>query len=158
MKSRSLLPLVFASIVILFSCTKDSDTTPPAETPEQLLTKSEWKMDELRYIQANTAGGGTAYYYKKGMTSNIANLDNEKVVFATNNTGTHTLGSTNSPLTWQFINPEKTKLQFIITYSPSNQLTLNWENIVMTSTNIKYAEYYTTSTGITSLASGTRVH
>lgn len=158
MKSKSLLSLVCASIVILFSCKKDSDTTPPSETPEQLLTKSEWKMDELRYSQVTTAGGGTAYYYKKGMTANIGNFDNLKFVFATNNTGTYTLGSTNAPLTWQFINPEKTKLQFIITYSASNQLTVNWENIVLTSTSIKYAEYYTTNTGITSLASGTQVH
>ena len=158
MKSRSLLPLLCASIVVLFSCTKDSDTTPPPETPEQLLTKSEWKIDELRYSQVNTAGGGTAYWYKKGMTANIGNLDNYKIVFAANNTGTHTLGSTSSPFTWQFVNPEKTKLQFVITYSPTNQLTVNWENITLTSTYFKYAEYYTTNTGITSLGSGTQVH
>jgi hypothetical protein len=158
MKSRSLLSLVCASIVILFSCKKDSDTTPPSETPEQLLTKSEWKMDEVRYSQVNTANQGTAYYYKKGVTTNVGNLDTYRLVFAANNTGTITLGSTIAPLTWQFTNPEKTKLLWIITYSPTNQQTVNWENIAITSTNIKYAEYFTSNTGITHLGSGTQVH
>lgn len=155
----SITLVLFFLTLLATSCKKDSDsnqTTNP--TPEQLLTSSAWKIDELRWMQYNSSNIGASYYYKKGVTSNIANLDNENILFSGNNIGTYTLGSSSYPITWQFTNPDKTKLQFIITYSPGNTLSVNWENIFLSSTLLRYSEYYTTNTGIVSLASGSRIH
>ncbi len=157
MKNKISIILFCLGFLVISSCSKDDDPTP-SETPEQLLTKSLWKIDELRWNQVNTSGGGAAYWYKRGTTANLSNLDNENVLFATNGTGTYTLGAVSSPLIWQFTNPEKTKMTWTISYAVGSPLTVNWENIVLSSTTLRYAEYFTTSTGINSLSSGTRTH
>jgi hypothetical protein len=157
MKIKTNLFILCASFFLLNSCKKD-DTTPPAATPEELLTKSLWKIDEIRYAQVNTSGGGASYYYKRGITPNIGGLDTESLLFATNNTGTYTYGTTTAPFTWQFTDAGKTKIQWIITYSPTNILTVNWENVAVTANTLKYGEYFTTSGGITSIGLGTHVH
>ena len=158
MKNKISVILICLGFILTTSCSKDEDPTPPAETAEQLLTKSAWKIDELRWNQVNTSGGGSAYYYKRGTTGNISNLDNESVLFTTSGTGTYTLGNVSSPLAWQFNNSEKTKITFIITYAVGSPLTVYWENMVLSSTTLRYSEYFTTSAGINSLASGTRTH
>jgi hypothetical protein len=160
MKNKLSFFILLALSLAIFSCKKNDSTpvTPTPPTPEQMLSSSSWKIDELRFSQVNTSGGGTAYYYKRGVTGNISNFDNENILFLASNTGTYTLGSSNYPITWQFTNAEKSKLQFIVTYSPTSSMTVFWENVVLTSTTLKYAEYYTTTTGITSLGSGTRIH
>src|SRR4030095_14850530 len=107
MKTKTILFFLLCSL--FFSCKKDNDVSTP--TSDELLTKSPWKLNEIRYSQVNTSGGGATYYYKRGVTGNLGNFDNTSVLFASNNTGTYTLGSTTSPITWQFVNPEKTKIQ-----------------------------------------------
>ena len=157
MKSLLITAILILSI-FLNSCKKDSDNTPAAKTKEEMLTTGIWKIDELRFSQVNTSAGGATYYYKHGITANIANMDNENIQFQANNTGSYTLGAVTSPLVWSFANSEKTKMQFTITYSPTNILTVNWENVTVSETALKYSEYYTTSTGITSIGIGTRIH
>jgi len=154
---RIALFIFFGSVCLFIACKKDS-TPAPTSTPEELLTKSLWKLNEIRYSQVNTSGGGATYYYKRGTTANISNFDNESLLFAANNTGSFTLGSTTSPITWQFTDGEKTKIQWVITYSPGNTLTVNWDNVKITSTTVSYGEYYATSTGITSIGVGSHAH
>src|SRR5258705_13668863 len=121
MKRNNTLLLFIVSLFLLYSCKKSEDNTSPTPpTPEELLTKSSWKINELRYEQVNASGTGAIYYYKRGTTGNIGNFDNENIVFVNNNTGTFTLGSTVAPITWQFTNTEKTKLQLTINYSSGN--------------------------------------
>jgi len=115
-------------------------------------------MDEIRYSQVNTSGGGATYYYKRGVTGNISNLDNESVQFATNNTGTFTLGTTISPITWQFTNADKTDLQWVINYSPGNTQTVNWNNVTITASALSYGEYYTATGGVGSIGIATQTH
>jgi len=157
MKIKSILFVFTASLFLLNSCKKDS-TAPSTPTPEQMLTKGLWKMDEITFAQVNTSGGGIAYYYKHGVTGNIANLDNESILFNINNTGTFTLGSTIAPITWGFTDAAKTKIQWIITYSPGNTLTVNWNNVTITDTKLQYGENYTTSGGVTSVGVATQIH
>jgi hypothetical protein len=153
---------LLASLLLLNSCTKDKNdtttTTPPPPTPEELLTKSSWNVNEERWSQTTISGGGTAYYYKRGTTGNIAGLDNANVVFAANKTGTFTLGTTVAPITWQFTDAGKTKIQWVITYSPGNTQIVNWENVTITTTELHLGEYYTASGGITSVAIATYAH
>jgi hypothetical protein len=152
-------PIILVVTVFLFnSCKKNDDSTTPPPTPEELLTKSSWNVNEERWSQVSTAGGGATYYYKRGTTGNIGELDNGSLVFATNNTGTFTLGSTVAPITWQFTDAGKTKIQWTITYSPGNTQTVNWENVTITTTELHLGEYFTTSGGLTSLAIATYTH
>ena len=153
-----MLSFILASSLLLIDSCKKDNTVVTSSTPEELLTKSLWKMDEIRFSQVNTSGGGATYYYKHGVTGNVGSLDNASVLFAANNTGTFTLGTTVAPFTWEFTNAEKTKIQWVITYSPGNTLTVNWENVRLTGTTMNLGEYFTTSGGITSIGIATYIH
>jgi hypothetical protein len=158
MKRTTSIFILSTFLFLVNSCKKDDNTTSSSSTPEELLTKSLWKINEIRYSQVNTSGGGATYYYKRGTTGNVSDFDNENILFAANNTGTFTLGTTVAPITWQFTDAEKTKIQWVITYSPGNTQTVYWENVKITATNVTYGEYYTTSGGITSIGIGTHMH
>ncbi|MBC7849556.1 MAG: hypothetical protein H7Y31_07465 [Chitinophagaceae bacterium] len=159
---KRLLVLSLISVFLLSACSKDDDTPPvPVETPEQLLVKAAWKVEEIRYMQTNSNGGGADYYYKRGVTGNVSNLDNESVRFDANGVGSYTVGATTSPIVWQFSNADKTRLTWTINYSGQPAMTVNWENIVISATSLRYAEYFTTVVGgvtVKSLGSVTRIH
>lgn len=159
-----LIILVGAS-VSFSSCTKSnaaSVTTPKTDTvpdPVTLLTSATWKIQELRWFQVNTSGGGIEYYYMRDITSDIGQASTIRMKFNRDGTGSYALGSSlTGSVTWQFTNTEKSKLTWTIAYNIGGTQTINWENIDLTETRLRYAEYFVTNTGISSLASGTCIH
>jgi hypothetical protein len=157
MRHIKTLSILLTAFFLFSGCKKNNDNSS-GSTPEGLLTKSPWRINELRFSQVNTSGGGTIYYYKRGTTGNLSDFDNHSILFNSNNTGTFTYGlTTSAPFTWQFTNAEKTKIQWIITYSPTNILTVNWENVTITDSEIRLSEYWT-NTGITSVGFGNYLH
>jgi hypothetical protein len=151
-KLASLLPifLVFVFQTGLTSCKKDplnSDTVtiikhdtvvvnPPTLLPEQVLTSSVWIIDEIRFLENNTL-----YYYKRDATSgNTANFDTETIKFNANKTGTYVAGGITYNVAWDFVNNDKSRISYTVSYSPT--LTVKWENVTYTDSTIKYTEYY----------------
>jgi hypothetical protein len=146
------LALIAFSIIILASCQKDPVTpdTPPVKTIEELLTAKAWKADEIRVQLSNN----TTSYYKRGETTNTANYDSDSLKFNLDNTGIYYYLGSQYTTTWNFVNPEKSKMTIILNYS--TPLTNDLENINITETYFKYAQY-STAGGISYLSSGTRV-
>ena len=145
------LAVITFGLITLFSCTKDcpTTTTTQVKTPEELLTAKTWKADEIRVQQSN----GTSQYYKRGGTSNTVNYDSDSLKFNANNTGTYYyLGSPYST-TWNFSNPEKSKMILVINYS--TPLTINLENVTLAGTYFTYSQYVVS--GVSYLASGRRL-
>ena len=140
--------LLVASFIVS-SCDKDDDVIT-TQNPEQILTSAAWRLDEIRFLQNNTA-----YYYKRGVTGNALSFDTESIKFNTDKTGTYTAGGVNYTMTWDFVDAAKTQIRYTINYS--TPLVVNWENLVYTETSIKYTEYYTRN-GSNSLGVGTRIH
>jgi hypothetical protein len=147
----------------LTSCTKDpevdTDTItiikhdtlivcPSATPPEQILTTGTWIINEIRFLESNTL-----YYYKRGATGNTANFDTESIHFNSNKTGTYIAGGITYNVAWDFVNNDKSRIQYTVSYSPV--LTVRWENISYTDSTIKYTEYYTRN-GSTNMGYATR--
>jgi hypothetical protein len=108
-----LLPLT------LISCEKDNDP-PPAKSKEELLTAHSWKMEELTQVENNTL-----IYYKRGSSGNTSNYDNDKITFLATGTGTYSPTPAQSfPITWQFTNNEKDKMDITIAFGPGLNVTL----------------------------------
>jgi hypothetical protein len=141
--------LAFCALLIT-ACSKDNDPDPSTKTPEEILTSSPWKVDEIRFLQNNTF-----YYYKRGVTGNIAGLDTESITFKADKTGTYIAGPDTYTLTWDFVDVSKTKLRYIVNYP--TPVTINWENIKFSNTLLDYTEYYTRS-GVNTIASARRIH
>jgi hypothetical protein len=135
----------------ILSCSKDKDdNNNSTKTLEQLLTEKAWKADEIRVQLSNN----TKAYYKRGAaTGNTANYDSDSVRFNTNNTGIYYFQGIEYTTTWNFVDADKTKMTLVINY-PS-PLTVNLENIQITQSFFKYAQYATDPAG-SYLASGTR--
>lgn len=154
---RSYFLLFFSamiSIAFFDSCKKDStdntDTPPtPSKTPEELLTANPWQISKIRTLQ-----GGSIYYYLRGSSNH--DLDNEAISFNSNHTGTYTepTGAQRVISSWNFIDAEKTQLQYTIMFS--TPLIVNWENFAITSSSIKYGEYHALN-GINAFSIATRI-
>ena len=145
------LPLFLTTACILMSiasCTKQNDK--PAESVvvrsvESLLTDSTWKLQEGRFLQTFT---GDFTYYNRGLTSNGNIYDMDSIRFSADYSGKYTnSGGTNS-FAWSFLDTQKTKIRIIF---PANGFTVNWENLNVGETFLRYTEYYTeTSSGLKS--------
>ena len=146
---KKYLFLLLAMPLFFSACTKEEDPPPTEETktPEDLLTAHSWKIQELRWVDQ-----GTMYHYLRGTPGNGDIVAVEALTFYTDGTGkTHD----NTPLTWQFLDPAKTKLKFTLTF-PSGPVTVNWEHLVIKETSMTYGEYWTRATG-PSVGFGTRI-
>jgi hypothetical protein len=147
-------PVIFIVLIIFLflitACTKDKDNDPTPKNAEEILTTSAWKIDEIRFLQNNIM-----YYYKRGVTSNVAGLDNESITFKADKTGTYIAGPDTYTLTWDFVDANKTKLKYIVNYS--TPLTVNWENVKISETLLDYTEYYNRN-GVNTVGSGRRIH
>ena len=132
-----LLTLLLTS-TFFYSCEKDSDT-PPNKTPEEILTANSWKIEKIRTLR-----NGAYYLYQRGSAN--AELDNEYITFNTDHTGTYIAndGAQSAIPSWNFVDAAKTQLQFTISFS--TPLIVNWENLQLTTTNIKYGEYHILAT------------
>lgn len=136
--------IIVLSLLINFSCTKN--VSP--KTPEELLTASPWKIDELRYLQTNLP-----QYYKRGGSQNTVNFSEEYIEFFSDHTGQyHDQNLQSASFTWSFTNPEKTIIRYTFQYG----LVVTWENIILSEKAIRYTEYYNRD-GINSLAEGIRI-
>ena len=134
--------LIISVLILLIlqnsGCKKDSSNTTTTKTPEEILTGQMWKMDEIRALQNNSP-----IYYKRGGSTNTVNLDGEVLQFKKDYTGVSNSINGSFPFTWSFTNPEKNKLKFIVQYSVTFSLLINWENIIYENTSLRYTEYYT---------------
>ncbi|NII28860.1 hypothetical protein HB364_27525 [Pseudoflavitalea sp. X16] len=127
-------------IITALSCKKEcpAPPTPPApviKTVEELLTAKSWQLQEARFLQDNSLT-----YYKRGETSNGNIYDVDSIRFNANNTGWYRNSGGTSTFNWNFLDPQKTKLRLF--YSAAN-FTVNWENVHVTDSTFRYAEYYT---------------
>ena len=146
------LTFIAFTVIILASCQKDpvKPDTPPVKTIEELLTAKTWKADEIRVQLSNN----TTSYYKRGGTTNTGDYDSDSLRFNTDNTGIYYYLGAQYTTTWNFTNTDKSKMTLIINYS--SPLTIDIENINVTATSFKYAQY-SSANGISYLASGTRL-
>jgi len=138
MKTKFPLILFLTFLLIstfFYSCEKDTDT-PPNKTSEEILTANSWKIEKIRTLR-----NSTYYYYQRG--SSNTELDNEYITFKTDHTGTYVApdGAQSSITSWNFVDAEKTQLQYTIAFS--TPLIVNWENLQFATTSIKYGEYHT---------------
>lgn len=142
----TILFIVLLSFGTVISCKKDVQP----ETPEELLTKTEWQVDELRYLKNNVLN-----YYKRGQEGNTVNYDNEYIKFDQNKKGMLYGTLSPTPITWAFANSDKTKIQFTVSFQGYTPFLVTWDNIILSENSIRYTEYYTQD-GIKVLAEGTR--
>ena len=141
MKKISLLAIVAGILLVAVSCTKQNDnpvtptvTVKPLET---LLTDSTWKLQEGRFLQTFT---GDFTYYSRGLTGNGNIYDMDSIRFNADYSGKYTNSGGTSVFTWSLLDAQKTKLRIIF---PVNGFTVNWENLNVGETFLRYTEYYT---------------
>ena len=145
MKSKA--AFIALCVITVISCTKEKNIVI-TKTTEEILTGKTWKADEIRVQQSNN----TTQYYKRGVSGTI--YDSDSIKFSTNNTGTYYFSGSSYPTTWNFTDAAKTKMTVVINQPPT-PITVYLENIQLTESYFKYAQYYT---GVVSyLASCTRV-
>ena len=134
-KSSPLCLLLLSTAIFIFSCSKNGDSPAPAptKTVEELLTMQTWKIEEARLSQNNVVS-----YYKRGGGNTI--FDADSIKFKSDFTGVYTNSAGTSPFTWSFVDAEKTKIKAI---HGSSNLNVNWENMSITETALRYTEYYT---------------
>jgi hypothetical protein len=146
---KNKLVLIALCSMLIISCDKDETTTPtPAvKTSEEMLVAKTWKADEVRVQQSNNVSS----YYKRGVTGTA--YDSDSIKFSANNTGTYYFSGMSYSTTWNFTDAAKTKMTLVINQSPAISVYL--ENIHITETSIKYAQYFTGT--VSYLASATRV-
>ena len=145
--------LIFAlALITISSCEKDSTKpeTPKTKTPEELLTAYTWKADEIRTQLSNN----TTTYYKRGGTTNTINYDTDSLKYNIDNTGIYYYLGEQYTTTWNFTNPEKTKLTLVINYT--TPMIVYQENIFIDESHFNYAQY-SIKNGVSYLASGRRV-
>ena len=149
MKSTIAVSSLF--IIFIVSCTKDSTPTPTpvvVKTTEEILTGKTWKADEVRTQLSNN----TTQYYKRGVSGNL--YDSDSIKFSTNNTGIYYYSGSAYTTTWNFTDAGKTKMTIVINQPPT-PFSVYLENIQLTETYFKYAQYFTGT--VSYLASCTRL-
>lgn len=126
-------------LAVLTSCEKtDPIVDPPVEkTPEQYLVAKTWKTDEARIQFASSL----TQYYKRGAAGNTVNYDSDSIKFNTNKTGLYFYLGNQYNTTWDFTDPEKTKLTLAINFGASEPETLKLENITVNNKYFSYSQF-----------------
>jgi len=151
MKLRFPFTLLTICLALSFISCEKVEVKPVEKSPLEILTSHIWQIDEIRYLQHNKP-----YYYKRGASSgNTSNFDIEYIKFNTDKTGERSDNNVVYPLTWDFIDAEKTKIKIII--QEDKILNVTWENITYKENSLKYTEYYNRYGTTHSLAVATRV-
>lgn len=150
----------FAFLLVLqvgmSSCTKDNtiydtvvvkdtvvvnDTVVVKDTAitTALLTANSWKLQEIRGVTDNTI-----LFYQRGGSANTENFDTEYITFNANKTGSYNDGFNNTtPLTWDFLNTENTKLTFTLTPATAPYQTIFYENLRYKNGALWFDQYWT---------------
>lgn len=113
-----------------------------------MLTERTWKADEIRIQLSNN----TTTYYKRGVSGNT--YDSDSLKFGINNTGFYYYSGSAFNTTWNFTDTGKTKMIIVINQPPT-PITINLENVTLTETSFRYAQYFTGA--VSYLAAGSRV-
>jgi hypothetical protein len=138
-------------VITVISCSKEKTITPTPvviKTTEEILTGKTWKADEIRIQQSNN----TTQYYKRGVSGTT--YDSDSIKFNTTNTGTYYYGGSAYVTSWNFTDAAKSKMTIVINQPPA-PFSVYLENIQLTETYFKYAQYFTGA--VSYLASCTRV-
>jgi hypothetical protein len=103
----------------------------------ELITGTAWKFQEIRGLNNNKP-----YYYLRGGLLNTQSFDNEHILFNADKTGVYTdEGKTNTPMTWDFANAEKTSLTYTIPF-PSGTVIDTLEHIMYKNGALIFGEYF----------------
>jgi hypothetical protein len=90
----------------------DTFTVKDTAITLELLTSTAWKFQEIRGVNSNTP-----YYYLRGGSFNTQSFDHEHILFKADKTGVVTdEGETNTPMTWDFANADKTSIAYRIPF------------------------------------------
>jgi hypothetical protein len=128
-------------LLFLQSCLKDDSYVVPV-SKEELLTHHAWKLEELTQVENNTQ-----IYYKRGGLSNTNNLDDDRITFLADGTGTYSpTTSENYNITWEFTDASKTKMDIVITFSPTLITTLKCTELEITEREFFCVTNYLNST------------
>ncbi len=123
-------PIVAAlgfSLLFLQGCLKDDSYVVPV-SKEELLTHHAWKLEELTQVENNTH-----IYFKRGGLNNTNNLDNDKITFLADGSGNYSpTTSENYDISWEFTDASKTKMDIVITFSPTLITTLKCTELEIT--------------------------
>jgi len=132
---------------------KDTIIIQDTAITTELLTSHPWKMQEIYAVT-----GGAIRYYLRGGTNNTESFDNEYIIFNTDKTGTYVEnGGRHDAITWDFANPEKTKVLWTLYNTPAT-FDINWDNLRFKNNRLYYDEYYTDgNTGLNSHSQEVRV-
>ncbi|MGK2861417.1 MAG: hypothetical protein ACSLE0_05755 [Chitinophagaceae bacterium] len=133
---------LIAVLLLLAACSKNNDEPSPApatKTKEELLTQHVWKMEEIIQVENNNQ-----INYKRGGSTYTYNFDNDKLTFLANGNGTYSPTPTQLlNLTWQFTNTDKTKMNIVITFSPTVVLTLKCSEVELSDNRFFCVNNYT---------------
>lgn len=154
-----ILSLILLSFVQIgtTSCTKEvevivRDTVevaiPPIDTLA-VLTAKQYHMEEITILQNDQF-----YYWKRGKPGNTAAFDQEYIKFNTNKTGTYFYYGETNTLTWDFVNGNKTRINY--TLNRATPVNLSWENISYSGDSLSYSEYYILG-NVNSMSTGLRL-
>ena len=115
------------SLFFLQACLKD-DSDTIVVSKEEILTHHAWKIEELNQVENNAQ-----IYYKRGGLSNTNDLDDDKITFLADGTGSYSpTPAENYNITWEFTDASKIKMDIVITFSPSLITTLKCTELELT--------------------------
>ena len=115
------------SLILFQACLKD-DSDTVVVSKEEILTHHAWKIEELNQVENNNQ-----IYYKRGGASNTNNFDNDKLTFLMDGTGNYSpTPAENYGITWEFTDASKTRMDIVITFSPSIITTLKCTELEIT--------------------------
>jgi hypothetical protein len=108
----------------------------------QILTANSWKLQEYKGVEGNTN-----VVYIRGAAGNNVNYDNEYITFNSNGTGGYYDPNYNytSPLTWNFVNTDNTKLIMTINF-PTGAEVVTWDHIIYKNKSLMFDQYWTKGT------------
>lgn len=114
-----------------------------------MLTASTWEIQKIRTLES-----GNFYYYQRGSANH--DLDIENILFKADHTGVYTGpdGVQYAISAWNFIDAEKTQILYTVMFS--TPLQVNWENVALTPTTLKYGEYHNLN-GVNTMSIATRI-
>ena len=126
MKRSILFSLLSATLFVVTSCSKDNDNPTACDKDKgEAINPACMEMEEIIHVENNNQ-----IYYKRGGNTNTNNYDNDKIICLANGTGNYSpTPSQTLPLTWEFTNSDKTKLNMVITFSAAVVLTLKCSEV-----------------------------